>query len=116
MTTIKAGDEVRVLGTSHRSRTNEPGVVEKVGRTLVHIRFSGHVEKFRMDTRIVNSDFGGLCFETPADADRKMRRQAALATLSEHHLEIRIGREHRYPLEHLEALAEVARTFTDTEA
>ena len=69
MTPIRAGDEVRVFSRRRGGNDSEPGVIVKVGRTLVEVRWHGHVEKFR------------------------------------------IGR--RFTLDQIEALAEVARTFTD---
>ena len=110
MTSIKAGDEVRVFGR-RSDKAGEPGVIVKVGRTLVEVRWHGHAEKFRIDTRTVNDGYGGVWFETPEDTDRRERETAARAVLTAAGIEFRIGR--RFTLDQIEALAEVARTFTD---
>ena len=111
MTTIKAGDEVRVFSRRRGGNDSEPGVIVKVGRTLVEVRWHGHVEKFRIDTRIVNDSYGSVWFETPADTDRRERTTAAQEVLIAAGIELSYRR--RFTLEQIEALAEVARTFTD---
>jgi hypothetical protein len=110
MTDIKAGDEVRVFSRSGRDPKPDPGTIVKVGRTLVEVRYLGRVEKFRIDTRRINDNYGDVWFETPEDADRREREIAACVVLRDAGIEFRLGR--RFTLEQVEALAEVARSFT----
>jgi hypothetical protein len=114
MTPIKAGDTVSI----HTGRRGGAvtGEVVKIGRTLAHIRYHGRTETFRLDTQIMTGPQIGYAtyYETAEDAILRERREAALATLKEHDIEIRMGRERNFALEQIEALAEVARTFTET--
>ena len=108
---IKPGDEVRVFSRRRRDSQSDPGEIVKVGRTLVEVRWLGRIEKFRIDTRVINDGYGSVWFETPADTDRRERTTAAQEVLIAAGIELSYRR--RFTLEQIEALAEVARTFTD---
>jgi hypothetical protein len=117
MTDIKVGDEVLVFDGWHarHDRRSVPGEVVKVGRALVSIKFGGRTEVFRIDTGLINLANGGSEFMTLEHAERDMRRTAAIAVLTSHHIEFKTGRERSFTLEQLEALAELVKTF-DSEA
>jgi hypothetical protein len=115
MTAIKVGDEVVVTSRRRRDVARYPGEIVKVGRALVQIRSNGRVETFRIDTGVINDKYGGSWFETPEDATRRERKAAAQSVLREHHITLDFSR-HRFTLEQVEALAEVARSFTTPDA
>jgi hypothetical protein len=133
MTPIKAGDEVRVFDYSRYHPSPEGGwaaVVVKVARKYATATYevtdTDWNGKPRTSTRTVEFDIsdgterGGrsrwdLQVRTPAQAEQDKRRKLALAELREHGIEFRAGRERNFSLDQIEALAEVARTFTETE-
>ncbi len=115
---IAVGDEVRVYNRNGRSALlgGWRGVVAKVGRKLVTINYGHHsgslsqVDVFRIDTRIVNDNYGHLMFETPEEAELRGRKHAATSALHKRGIDLRLS--HSLTLEELEALvaalAEVA--------
>jgi hypothetical protein len=116
---IKAGDEVRVFdrnGPGHGQPSGGwPGTVTKVGRTLIHVEYgNGRAEKFRKDTGCAPNAYSSPWIRTPEQVALAERGAAAGAILREHH--ITLGYARSLTLEQIEALAEVARTFTTTEA
>ena len=118
MTTIKAGDEVRVFETWRRGQPEDgwAGEVVKVGSKLVAINYRGSDVAFRLDTGHLNSkQYGsGTYFMTPGEVESLRRQSAALVVLRDAGFEVRTG--HRPSAELIEALAEVAKTFVTPEA
>jgi hypothetical protein len=118
VTPIKEGDEVRVFESNRRGQSEDgwPGEVVKVGSKLATISYRGSESVFRLDTGHLNSkEYGsGTYFLTPGDVESRKRQTAARAVLRDAGFEVRVG--HRPPSELLEALAEVAKTFTTPEA
>lgn len=110
MSEVKRGDAVVVLGQAGRAAAGIPGVVVKVGRKLATIRAGGRDDTFRLDTRVINNPYARLRFETPEDADRILRDRAARSLLRRCGIELNF--RFTYTLEQVEALAEVAATFT----
>lgn len=85
---LAVGDAVVVFDVNGRRRGQPPGgwpgLVTKVGRTLVTIRYGhgrGQEEQFRIDTRRVNDSYGHRSFTTPEEAERTERRRVAEAAL-----------------------------------
>jgi hypothetical protein len=111
MSDYKVGDEVQI----HASRREERGVIEKVGRTLVHIRWGRRLETFRLsDQRWTGHQTGtGTYFTTPAQeqAKREDREREAYAALSRHGVALAFTR--KYTLAQVEALAEVVKGWED---
>jgi len=132
MTDLKPGDEVRVFDRSRYHPSPEggyAGTVRKVGRKYATAAYevtdTDWNGKPRTSTRTVEFDMSDgterngrsrwhLQVRTPAQAEQDKRREIALAVLKDQGIEFRTGRERRLTLEQIEALAEVARTFTDT--
>ena len=132
MTSFKPGDEVRVLRSrSHRRGPVPPeggyrGTVTSVGRKyasavfeeiLTHPDSAGERRRdreisFDMETGIVRADTDGWYVRTPEQLDRDERRKATLFLLGEHGIEIKLGYANSLTLEQIEALAEVARSFS----
>jgi hypothetical protein len=134
VTTIKAGDEVRVFDTSRYRHCPEDGwqaIVTSVARRYataeferMESRFGSYGEQVAVKRAIVfDMDTGGeragkgasglnLTVKTPELVALERRRADSEATLREHKIRLDFG--HRLTLEQIEALAEAARTFTDT--
>lgn len=92
---MKVGDEVLVFSVNSRGRPPRRGVITRVGRTLVDIKYEGSwggkPESFRLDTQQRNDDYGHECFKTPEQAALDERRTQAVRTLAEHRIEVRPG-------------------------
>ena len=122
MTGIKAGDEVRVYDVNSaparrgQHDPGEPGKVVKVGRTLVHIEYFHRTETFRIEDGRRNDNYGHQWFLTLEQAEVKDRRRAAEDALRSVGLQFTSsGRRDSLTLEQIEALAEVARSFSPEE-
>ena len=116
MTTLKAGDEVRVFDVNGK-RVGQPdggwpGTIVKVGRTLVHVAYRSRTETFRIDGGASNDGYEHQHFLTMTEAAVRNRHGAARAILRTHKIALEYG--HGLTLDQIEALAEVARTFTET--
>lgn len=121
MVDIEVGDEVRIFDVNSASRRQArrngefdegaPATVEKVGRKLVTLREgnSSWTRQFRLDTGLVNDNYGHAWFRTLADHERDRRQYEALKVLAEHR--ITIEPQARLTMEQIEALADVARRF-----
>jgi len=121
MTPIKAGDEVRVFDVNGKRRNMPlggwPAEVVKVGRALVTIRCAGnHGEQvFRLDSQQANDNYGHQWFRMLDEVALMQRRSAAIGALRAIGLSFTSsGYQDRLTLDQIEALAEVARTFTDS--
>jgi hypothetical protein len=118
MTPVKAGDEVRVFDVNGKRvgqpESGWPGTVVKVGRTLAHVAYGARTETFRISDGTRNDAYEHRYFLTMADARRETRRAAADAVLRERKIQLDYG--NLLTIEQIEALAEVARNFTDTKA
>jgi hypothetical protein len=132
VTTLKAGDEVRVLRSRSRYGPVPPeggyrGTVTRTGRKYAFAVFeetytdSADTERqrereicFDMENGHVRADTDGWYVRTPEQLKRAERRKSALFLLSEHGIEIKLGYVNSLTLDQIEALAEVARTFTET--
>ena len=116
MEKIKVGDKVRVFDVNGR-RMGQPdggweGEVVRVGSKLAGITYGGYAPKmFRLDTGSANDSYGHQSFLTIEQAEGKARKDAAVQILWEHKVILDFG--HKLTTEQIEALAEVARTFTD---
>ena len=110
MPDYKVGDEVTVYWTG----CAEPGVIYKIGRSLVHIRSRGHVTAFRIgDQRSTGRQVGsGTWFTTLAQeqAQREDRERKAWAILRKRGITVAFRRP---TLEQIEALAEVVKDWED---
>jgi len=110
---LTVGDEVRVFDvfdvngrrTGQQCGDGWPGRVEKVGRTLVHIRYLGRTEVFRLNTQERNDSYRHQWFRTPGQVVRDNRLLAARAVLRAHHVEL--GYSCELTLEQIEAIAAV---------
>lgn len=73
MTEIKVGDEVKVFDVNgHRFGQPEDGwdgIVVKVGRKLVDIKYNFCTKKFRLDTRSANDAFKHQYFKTQTEVE-----------------------------------------------
>lgn len=111
MTGYKAGDEATVYWTGQPA----PGVIEKVGRSLVYIRSHGRVEVFRIsDQRSTGQQVGtGTWFATPAQEQAALeeRDRKAHVILGSHGILLASGCD--LTLEQVEALAEVVKDWED---
>lgn len=107
---LKPGDPVRVYMRWTRGRgPGSAGVVEKVGRKLVTIRYGNRTDVFRIDTRRINDGYGNGYFRTPEEEALAERKTRALTVLRDHGLS---AESRQLTVEQLEALAAV---FPDPE-
>lgn len=130
MSDIKVGDEVRILKHSTRYSSfpedGYTGTVTKVARkyaTAAYVRQrtaypAGPVEEtveFDMQTGRVrdNSANYGIYVQTAEQYEHDQRRSAAMAVLTAHHIELKLGHARSFTLEQIEALAEVVKTWED---
>lgn len=83
------------------------GTVAKVGRTLLHVTygFGRHPVAFRLDTGVINDDYGRCRVRTPEQAAEAKRRRDVQVRLREAGLTVR--HEHRLATDTLVALAAV---------
>lgn len=85
MTDFEVDTEVVVFDKYKPHTTRTPGVIVKVGRTLVDIAYgparNRTVDKFRMQTRELNDGFGSIVFRTVAEIGEMDRHAAAEARL-----------------------------------
>ena len=118
---IQAGDEVRVYDVNGK-RVGQPeggwrGKVVKVGRTLAHIHYGDphwtRTETFTLEDGQRNDRYGRQWFLTMDEAARRERLYVALSVLGGHGITLDHGNS--LTLEQIEALAEVARTFSPEE-
>lgn len=116
---VSAGDPVKVFDTYNGRRHGQPedgwdGVVVKVGTKLVHIRYGQYdeVEKFRLDTQVVNDQYERLHFRTLAQVEKLRRARVALAVLETHGL--RLDGWRMLPAEVLEQMAAVLTNYDNT--
>jgi hypothetical protein len=109
----KVGDEVVVYANTRPGGPGQPGEIVKVGRTLLHIRYGGHEQAFRMDTQCTNEvQYGhGTYFRTPEEDALVKRRADAERLLRERGVEL--SNRATFTLEQIEALAEVVRNWED---
>jgi hypothetical protein len=109
MSDYKVGDEVVVYANVRRDGSGEPGEIVKIGRTLVHIRYRGWVQAFRMDTKRSNEkQYGhGTYFRTLEEDALVGRRAEARQFLRQHGIELSAHAE--FTLEQVEALAEAVK-------
>jgi hypothetical protein len=86
-----------------------------VGRKLVTIEVNRREKKFLLDTQRLNGpQVGSGChFLTLEQAAERERRHAPLEILRQHG--ISLSERHSLTLKQIEALAEVAKTFTEQE-
>jgi hypothetical protein len=129
---LKPGDEVRVYERNIYRNGPEGGLaarVSKVGRKYATAAYEvvttdWHGEPKRKERTIEfdmetgrekgsQSNYGAY-IKTPEQADLDVRQQSAIATLLTR--KIRLDSGHSLTLEQIEALAEVARTFSATPA
>lgn len=110
MTEYEVGQEVRRFETYARVRDTEgtPGKVVKVGRSLVHVEFSGwHVEAYRIDTGVINDSYGHTHILTLPELADWNRRAAALAVLDRGGLRFKSSSTNgNYTTDQLEILAQ----------
>jgi hypothetical protein len=118
MADVKPGDEVRVFDVNG-ARVGQPvggwtGEVVKVSPKLVHITYGGwygdRPKAFRRDTGRANDAYEHQCFMTLDEVAEAERGAAARTVLREHKITLEHG--NRLTVAQLEALAEVAKTFT----
>lgn len=109
MTGYNVGDEVIVYANVRRDGTGDRGEIVKVGRTLVHIRYRGWVQPFRMDTQHSNDkQYGHGTYFRTLEEDALVRRRAdAEGYLRKHGIDL--STRARFTLEQAEALAEVVK-------
>jgi hypothetical protein len=113
---VKVGDEVRVFDVNGRRNgqpgSGWPGKVVKVGRKYFTVAYgsSGRTTNFLLETGRVNDAYGHRSVKTLDQVAHDQRRAQAEADLTACGVELRFG--HKLTLEQIEALAEVARTFT----
>jgi hypothetical protein len=104
------GQRVWVYDVNDR-RGNGPieGTVEKVGRTLIHVRYVtwGDPVPFRMDTGRANDNYGHQWIKSDAKKALDERRDAALKVLYGHGLEIKMGYSRHLSTEMIEAIADL---------
>ncbi len=119
MLEVKVGDEVRVFDVNGRRAGQPeggwPGVVASVGRKYFTVDYDGQhggrVHEFSLiDGLRANDVYGHRHVRTAEQVEAARRRRVALALLVAHWVDIQ--RADRLTLEQLEALAEVAKTFT----
>lgn len=130
MTGYKAGDEVRVFADRRHPNVEGgyPGKVTKVGRKYGTAEYEVATQDWRgnpgTDKRTIefSLDDGtergstssyAATVRTPAQVAEDQRRRAAIAALKAAGIEFRIGREHSFTLEQVEALAEVVKGRED---
>ena len=108
------GDAVCVYGRLRRSEGfSVPGVVTKIGRTLVTIEYGAEgdittIEKFKITDQRVNDQYGQRHFMTLERAEMYRRRESVRDTLRTHGVLLSLG--HDLTLEQMEALAAVFNT------
>ncbi|MBN6054547.1 hypothetical protein JYK22_21575, partial [Nonomuraea sp. RK-328] len=114
----RVGDEVRVFDVNG-ARRGQPsggwvGKVIKVGRKYVTVEYLGRTDQFEIDSgRRANDAYGHRRIKTPEQVALDARWQTALDDLRARRVELRQG--HKFTLEQVEALAEMARSFASTE-
>jgi hypothetical protein len=65
-----------------RKGAPEDAVVTKIGRSLVTLRTSYREEKFRLDTQIINDNYGHVWFKTAEQAKSETARAESRAVLT----------------------------------
>ena len=127
MTPIKPRDEVRVLSNHPYRRTPEGGyrgtvtnVARKYATATYRIGTESHHERtieFEIATGLERGSVGnyGTYVRTPEQVEMETRRRDAIALLLVHKIRLEPA-GHGLSLEQIEALAEVAKTFTTPEA
>lgn len=110
MADCKPGDEVSVFAYG----SGAPGVIKKVRRTLLHIRYHGRTGAFRKERPEKDRPTSGtgVWFEIAADTANRQRRAAAGQALKDCHLHITRGRAHDFSTEQLEAVVALVRSFS----
>jgi hypothetical protein len=113
MSDYKVGDPVVVYANTRPDGSGQPGEIVKVGRTLLHIRYGGYEQAFRMDTKHSNEvQYGhGTYFRTPEEDALVKRRADAGDFLRKRGIEL--SNRATFSLEQIEALAEVVRNWED---
>lgn len=113
---LKVGDDVRVFD-QNGSRMGQPpggwlGKVVKIGRKYATVEYGQRSEMFELATgRRANDGYGHRRIRTLEQVALEERRRSAVDKLHSHGVELRTG--HRLSIEQIEALAEVAATFTE---
>lgn len=80
MSEFHVGQKVIVSGVNMRGRSREAEVV-KVGRKLVYIGEYGRHVAYRMDTGVINDNYGHTRIQTPEQFQEQQDRTAALHRL-----------------------------------
>lgn len=80
MSEFHVGQKVIVSGVNMRGRSREAEVV-KVGRKLVYIGERGRHVAYRMDTGVINDNYGHTRIQTPEQFQEQQNRTAALHRL-----------------------------------
>lgn len=112
--TYKVGQPVYVRYNNGRTYPEGPnGVIEKVGRTLVHIRTNGFVEAFRIeDQRKNDRQYGyGTVFRTVEQWEASERSAKARGRLNKHG--VRFDSPDSVPVETMEAVADLLDTLRE---
>lgn len=80
MSEFHVGQKVLVNGVNLRGRTHEAEVV-KVGRKLVYIEEYGRAVAYRIETGVINDDYGHTWIQTPEQFQEQQDRAAVLERL-----------------------------------
>lgn len=117
MEKLEEGQEVVVFTHASIRKSNNrprPGIILKVGRKLVTIEYGEPgsdwkpTAQFRIETGMINDDYGRLYFLTLDQAEEQQRREAALAILREHKVQLGMhGTAHGFTTAQIEQLAAV---------
>lgn len=108
MIEVKVDDEVLIFDVNKRRAAGpsagQPGKVTKVGPQLFTVD-SGHgnIDVFRRDTGRINDRYGHRYVQTHEQIALEARREAAVATLKKHHVEL--GLRNTLTVQQIEALA-----------
>jgi hypothetical protein len=97
MAKYEVDQQVRVSDINGRRSASYPpggwtGIVTKVGRKLVTVRFQSREQVFRIETGQANDQYGHQCISTLEEAEQYLRYSRAREALKETDFEVRLGR------------------------
>lgn len=97
MAKYEVGQEVRVSDINGRRLRSYPpggwsGIVTKVGRKLVTVRYQSREQVFRIETGQSNDDYGHQSINTLEETEQYLRYGKAQEALKETDFQIKLGR------------------------
>jgi hypothetical protein len=106
MSEFHVGQKVLVDGVNLRGRTHEAEVV-KVGRKLVYIEEYGRQIAYRIETGVINDDYGHTWIQTPDQFQEAQDRKVVLDRLRDLGLTAHRFRELSYSTATLKAVCDL---------